>query len=54
MPAHLSVHQMRASKALQDRVLGNAKITVHFNTEVVDIEGDEPDLPFTCVRRSTD
>ena len=39
--------QMRASKALQDRVLGNSKITVHYNTQVMDVLGDDPDLPFT-------
>lgn len=44
--------QLRASKALQDRVLGNARVTVHYNTEVVDIQGDDPDLPFTCVAAS--
>lgn len=42
-------NQMRASKALQDRVLGNPKITVHYDTEVVDILGDDPDKPFTYV-----
>ncbi len=31
--------QMRASKAMQDRVLNNPKITVHFNTEAVDAFG---------------
>ena len=46
---HLLVRgtSMRASKALQDRVLGNKKITVHFNTQVLDILGDDPDVPFT-------
>ncbi len=32
--------KMRASKAMQDRVLTNPKITVHWNTEAVDIYGD--------------
>ncbi|MEG3842946.1 thioredoxin-disulfide reductase [Microcoleus sp. herbarium14] len=32
--------QMRASKAMQDRVLSNPKITVHWNTETVDILGE--------------
>jgi thioredoxin reductase (NADPH) len=38
---HLLVRRdsMRASKALQDRVLSNAKITVHWNTEVIDAFG---------------
>lgn len=31
--------QMRASKAMQDRVLSNPKITVHWNTEAVDVLG---------------
>ncbi|MEL7054552.1 MAG: FAD-dependent oxidoreductase, partial [Cyanobacteria bacterium J06588_5] len=33
--------KMRASKAMQDRVLNNPKITVHWNTEAVDVYGDE-------------
>ncbi|HLO87187.1 MAG TPA: thioredoxin-disulfide reductase [Nostocaceae cyanobacterium] len=33
-------HQMRASKAMQDRVLSNPKIQVHWNTEAVDVYGD--------------
>lgn len=32
--------QMRASKAMQDRVLSNPKIEVHWNTEVVDVFGN--------------
>ncbi|MEA5572362.1 thioredoxin-disulfide reductase [Calothrix sp. UHCC 0171] len=32
--------QMRASKAMQDRVLSNPKIQVHWNTEAVDIFGN--------------
>jgi thioredoxin reductase (NADPH) len=32
-------NQMRASKAMQDRVLNNPKITVHWNTEAVDVLG---------------
>ncbi|WP_445172103.1 thioredoxin-disulfide reductase [Microcoleus sp.] len=32
--------QMRASKAMQDRVLSNPKITVYWNTEAVDILGE--------------
>jgi thioredoxin reductase (NADPH) len=40
---HLLVRgtQMRASKAMQDRVFNNSKITVHWNTEAVDVLGDE-------------
>jgi thioredoxin reductase (NADPH) len=39
---HLLVRreQMRASKAMQDRVLSNGKITVHWHTEAVDVFGD--------------
>ncbi|MGB3672519.1 MAG: thioredoxin-disulfide reductase [Phormidesmis sp.] len=33
--------KMRASKAMQDRALNNSKITVHWNTEAVDVYGDE-------------
>jgi len=32
--------KMRASKAMQDRVLSNPKIKVHWNTEVVDVFGN--------------
>jgi len=32
--------RMRASKAMQDRVLSNPKITVHWNTEALDILGE--------------
>ncbi len=39
---HLLVRgdRLRASKAMQDRVLANAKITVHWQTEAIDIFGD--------------
>ncbi len=32
--------KMRASKAMQDRVLSNPKITVHWNTEPIDVYGE--------------
>lgn len=32
--------QMRASKAMQDRVLKNPKITLHWNTEILDVFGE--------------
>ena len=32
---------MRASKAMQDRVLNNPKVTIHWNTVVDDVYGDE-------------
>jgi thioredoxin reductase (NADPH) len=40
---HLLVRgpQMRASKAMQDRVLANPRITVHLNTGIVDAIGDK-------------
>lgn len=40
---HLLVRreQLRASKTLQDRVLNHPKITVHWNTEAVDVYGQE-------------
>ena len=38
---HLLVRgdKMRASKAMQDRVLGNDRITVHWNSEAIDVLG---------------
>lgn len=40
---HLLVRRdrLRASKAMQDRVLENPKITVHWNTEAVDVYGED-------------
>lgn len=40
---HLLVRgeQMRASKAMQDRVFNNPKITVHWNTQVLDVFGED-------------
>ena len=40
---------MRASKALQDRVLGNKKITVHFNTQVRALDDDLGVCVCVCV-----
>lgn len=42
---HLLVRrdQMRASRAMQDRVLDNQNVTVHFNTQIVDIASNEKD-----------
>ncbi|ERN40717.1 thioredoxin-disulfide reductase [Rubidibacter lacunae KORDI 51-2] len=39
---HLLVRRnaLRASKAMQDRVLTNPKVTVHWNTEAIDIYGE--------------
>ncbi len=36
--------KMRASKAMQDRVLAHPKVTVHWNTEAVDVFGEEGGL----------
>lgn len=33
--------KMRASKAMQDRVFNNPRITVHWNSEAIDVFGDE-------------
>ena len=43
MQIHLLVRgdKLRASGAMQDRVLNNPKITVHFNTVVEDAYGDD-------------
>ncbi|MCO5570052.1 hypothetical protein L7F22_023766 [Adiantum nelumboides] len=40
---HLLVRrdQMRASRAMQDRVLDNANVTVHYSTQVVDIASND-------------
>lgn len=39
---HLLVrrHELRASKAMQDRALANPKITIHWNTETLDVVGE--------------
>ncbi|MCT7970018.1 thioredoxin-disulfide reductase [Laspinema sp. D1] len=49
---HLLVRreEMRASKAMQDRVLKNPKITVHWNTETVDIFGNDDRMEGIKVR----
>lgn len=40
---HLLVRrdEMRASKIMQDRVLNNPKVKIHWNTEVLDVLGDK-------------
>ncbi len=49
---HLLVRreEMRASKAMQDRVLNNPKITVYWNTETVDILGNEEHMEGVKIR----
>jgi thioredoxin reductase (NADPH) len=42
--------KLRASKAMQDRVLNNPKITVHWNTEAVDVFGENGFLTGVKVR----
>jgi thioredoxin reductase (NADPH) len=51
---HLLVRgdRMRASKAMQDRVLNNSKITVHWSTELVDVFGDNLQMQGVKVRNS--
>ena len=49
---HLLVRseKMRASKAMQDRVLANSKITVHWQTEAVDVFGENNRMTGIVVR----
>lgn len=42
--------KLRASKAMQDRVLNNPKITVHWNTEAIDVFGENGFLTGVKVR----
>ncbi len=51
---HLLVRgpQMRASKAMQDRVMQNSKVTVHWNTEPVDVVGDGNQMQGVQVRNT--
>lgn len=41
---------MRASKAMQDRVLSNPRITVHWNSEAIDVVGDEKHMTGVRIR----
>lgn len=49
---HLLVRgdKMRASKAMQDRVLSNAKITVHWQTSIVDVFGDSQQMQGVAIK----
>ena len=49
---HLLVRkgEMRASKAMQDRVRNNPKITVHWQTQALDVVGDEEHMQGIKVR----
>lgn len=51
---HLLVRgeKMRASKAMQDRVLSNPKITVHWNTETLDVFGEEDHMKGVKIRNA--
>ena len=51
---HLLVRrdEMRASKAMQDRVLANPKVTVHWNTEAVDVFGENNRMTGIRVRNT--
>jgi thioredoxin reductase (NADPH) len=44
--------KMRASKAMQDRVLSNPKIQVHWNTEPIDVFGSEKHMEGVKVRNT--
>ena len=44
--------KMRASKAMQDRVLSNPRITVHWNTEAVDVFGNENHMEGVKIRNT--
>lgn len=52
---HLLVRrdQMRASKTMQDRVLNNPRITVHWNTEPVDVFGENDRMTGVKLRDTT-
>ncbi|NJP08782.1 MAG: thioredoxin-disulfide reductase [Leptolyngbyaceae cyanobacterium RU_5_1] len=49
---HLLVRSetMRASKAMQDRVLNNSKITVHWNTDLLDVFGEADHMQGVQIR----
>lgn len=49
---HLLVRrdELRASKAMQDRVLSNPKITVHWNTEALDVFGEADHMKGVKIR----
>ncbi|MBE9182202.1 thioredoxin-disulfide reductase [Oculatella sp. LEGE 06141] len=51
---HLLVRgdKMRASKAMQDRVLQNPKITVHWNTHTLDVFGESDHLKGVKIKNS--
>ncbi|KAJ3683829.1 hypothetical protein LUZ60_014056 [Juncus effusus] len=53
---HLLVRReaLRASKAMQDRVLNNANVTVHFSTEVVDVVSNSKGQMSGILLRRTD
>jgi len=53
---HLIVrsHQLRASAAMADRVLANSAITVHWNSEVTDVNGEDWLEHLTLRDRTTD
>ena len=44
--------KMRASKAMQDRVLSNPKIRVHWNTEPIDVFGNEKHMEGVKIRNN--
>ncbi len=44
--------KMRASKAMQDRVLANPRITVHWNTEPIDVVGNDEHMTGVKVKNT--
>ncbi len=44
--------KMRASKAMQDRVLANPRITVHWNTEPIDVIGNDEHMTGVKVKNT--
>jgi thioredoxin reductase (NADPH) len=44
--------KMRASKAMQDRVLANPRITIHWNTEPVDVVGNDDHMTGVKVKNT--
>ncbi len=50
VPLLVRSDKMRASKAMQDRVLNNPKITVHWNTEPLDVFGENGRMTGVRVR----
>ncbi|NJR50127.1 MAG: thioredoxin-disulfide reductase [Leptolyngbyaceae cyanobacterium CSU_1_3] len=48
----IRTEKMRASKAMQDRVLSNPRITVHWNTEPIDVVGNDEHMTGVKVKNT--